>query len=483
VHLSALFADQKLCNCRIHQLNLHTSCAIAQTASADAEGEWCIAYAGGMTVPPLPEAFIARVSGQLGSEAAAFLATYEQRPTYGLRINPAKTSLDRLRALTGWALESIPWCPTGAYVDPADRAGAHPYHAAGLYYLQEPTAMAVAELARLEPGQRVLDLAAAPGGKATQAASSVGPEGLLVANEIHAGRIKPLGENLERWGATQAVITNTDPEQLRRIGPVFDRVIVDAPCSGEGLFRREPEARAEWSPARVAGSAERQAGIVAAAVDLVRPGGLLVYSTCTFNERENECVVEGLLAARPEWHVDERLRLWPHRVRGEGHVVTRLVRWGDGADPVPMRVGIPDEPDARAAWDLFAQDHFDADPISGWPGRLVWRGDRLMLATDHALDLSGVPVVRDGLWLGERKPGRFEPSHALALAIDPATARNRLDLDVAGARRWIAGEPAAAAGPGGWVLVTVDGFGLGWGKRTGGAVKNHYPKGLRRAVR
>jgi 16S rRNA C967 or C1407 C5-methylase (RsmB/RsmF family)/NOL1/NOP2/fmu family ribosome biogenesis protein len=436
-----------------------------------------------MTIPPLPEAFVATVSGQLGPDAGAFLATYKQPAAYGLRVNPAKVSLDRLRELTGWVLEPIPWCPTGAYVDPADRAGAHPFHAAGLYYLQEPTAMAVAELARLEPGQRVLDLAAAPGGKATQAASAIGPNGLLIANEIHAGRIKALGENLERWGATQAVLTNADPEQMRRLGPVFDRVIVDAPCSGEGLFRREPEARAEWSPARVAGSAERQAGILAAAIALVRPGGVLVYSTCTFNERENEGVVDQVLAGRPEWRLDERLRLWPHRVRGEGHVVTRLVRAGAEPDQTPARAGLADEPGARATWCQFATDHFDADPIEGWPGRLVWRGDRLMLATDLAFDLSGVPVVRDGLWLGERKPGRFEPSHALAVAIDPAVVRNRLDLDVASARRWIAGEPMAAVGPGGWALVTVDGFGLGWGKRTGGTVKNHYPKGLRRAVR
>jgi 16S rRNA C967 or C1407 C5-methylase (RsmB/RsmF family)/NOL1/NOP2/fmu family ribosome biogenesis protein len=436
-----------------------------------------------MTVPPLPEAFVATVSRQLGPEAAAFFATYERPAAYGLRVNPAKVSLNRLRELTGWALEPIPWCPTGAYVDPADRAGAHPYHAAGLYYLQEPTAIAVAELARLEPGQRVLDLAAAPGGKATQAASAIGPAGLLVANEIHAGRIKALGENLERWGATQAVITNADPEQMRRIGPVFDTVIVDAPCSGEGLFRREPEARAEWSPARVAGSAERQAWIMAAAVDLVRPGGVLVYSTCTFNERENEGVVDLVLTGRPEWRQDEQIRLWPHQVRGEGHVVTRLVHTGPEAERLPARAGMADEPSARTAWDVFTPEHFDGDPIADWPSRLVWRGDRLMLATDHAFGLAGVPVVRDGLWLGERKPGRFEPSHALALAIDPAVMRNRLDLDVAGARRWIAGEPIAAAGPGGWALVTVDGFGIGWGKRTGGTVKNHYPKGLRRAVR
>jgi 16S rRNA C967 or C1407 C5-methylase (RsmB/RsmF family)/NOL1/NOP2/fmu family ribosome biogenesis protein len=435
-----------------------------------------------MTASQLPPDFIAAITEQLGDESAEFLATYERPATYGLRVNPAKITLERLRALTGWALEPIPWCAAGAYVDPANRAGSHPYHAAGLFYLQEPTAMAVVDLARIRPGDAVLDLAAAPGGKATQAAGAIGPDGLLVANEIHRVRAKALGENLERWGSVPVALTNATPEQLRRVGPVFDRVIVDAPCSGEGLFRREPEARTEWSAARVAGSADRQREILAAAIELVRPGGMLVYSTCTFNEHENEGVVDWLLAGHREWRLDERLRLWPHRVRGEGHVVSRLVRAGSTVERGPVRIGETDDPSARVVWDQFAGEHFEHDPIAGLPGRLLWRGDRLMLATDQALDLAGVPVVRDGLWLGDRKPGRFEPSHALALAIRAEVARNRLDLDVDAARRWIAGEPVNVAGEAGWVLVTVDDFALGWGKRSGTTVKNHYPKGLRREV-
>jgi 16S rRNA C967 or C1407 C5-methylase (RsmB/RsmF family)/NOL1/NOP2/fmu family ribosome biogenesis protein len=436
-----------------------------------------------MTVPQLSPDFIAAITSQLGAEAAEFLATYERPATHGLRVNPAKSSLEQLRELTGWELEPIPWCPTGACVDPANRAGSHPYHAAGLYYLQEPTAMAVVEAARIQHGDAVLDLAAAPGGKATQAAVAIGPHGVLIANEIHPARIKALGENLERWGSAPVVVTNATPEQLRRVGPAFDRVIVDAPCSGEGLFRREPEARAEWSPARVAGSADRQREILAAAIDLVRPGGLLVYSTCTFNEQENEGVVDSLLAGHTEWRLDERLRFWPHHVLGEGHVVSRLVRAGSTDERGPVRTSESNDPSVRAAWDRFAGEHFERDPIAHLPGRLIWRSDRLMLATDHTLDLAGVSVVRDGLWVGERKPGRFEPSHALALAIDAGVARNRLDLDVDGARRWIAGEPVSAAGVAGWTLVTVDGFSLGWGKRTGATVKNHYPKGLRRLGR
>jgi len=159
------------------------------------------------------------------------------------------------------------------------------------------------------------------------------------------------------------------------------------------------------------------------------------------------------------------------------------VRAGSTDERGPVRTSESNDPSVRAAWDRFAGEHFERDPIAHLPGRLIWRSDRLMLATDHTLDLAGVSVVRDGLWVGERKPGRFEPSHALALAIDAGVARNRLDLDVDGARRWIAGEPVSAAGVAGWTLVTVDGFSLGWGKRTGATVKNHYPKGLRRLGR
>lgn len=340
--------------------------------------------------------------------------------------------------------------------------------------------MAVAEAARLGPGQTVLDLAAAPGGKTTQIASAIGSTGLLVANEIHPGRIKALGENLERWGATNTLITNASPEQLRGLGANFDRVIVDAPCSGEGLFRREPEARAEWSPARVLGSADRQRHILETAIQLVRPGGVLIYSTCTFNEHENERVIDGLCAAHPEWRLDERIRLWPHRIRGEGHTIARLVR-SDLVDArEPWRRERSDDPAAQEMWRTVVAELFTDDPIAELPGYLGWRGDRLLLTTGHGLDTSHIPVVRDGLWLGDRKPGRYEPSHALALAIDPRLARNRLDLDVEQARRWIAGEPVSADGPLGWTLVTVGGFGLGWGKRTGSVVKNRYPKGLRR---
>lgn len=435
-----------------------------------------------MRAADLPDAYATSLRPLLGDDADAFLASYGEPTVHGLRVNPVKVTLARLRELTGWELEPIPWCPEGAYIDPAVRAGAHPYHAAGLYYLQEPTAMAVAERAAIGSGDSVLDLAAAPGGKSTQIASKLAERGLLVANEIRATRIKALGENLERWGARRAVITNAAPERLAGIGPVFDRVVVDAPCSGEGLFRRDPAARLEWSSARVAGCAVRQRGILEEALRLVRAGGILVYSTCTFNRTENEDVVERVLMDHPGWELDSVVRLWPHEVRGEGHTVARIVHRDGVVDIVASQAAPDHERAARELWQSFVDQSLVGDPLERWPGRLELRGDRLMLGTGGSLELAGQPVVRDGLWLGDRRPGRFEPSHALALAINPADAGLREELTVEEARRWLAGEPRPSAGESGWVLVTVDGFGLGWGKRTGSTLKNRYPKGLRRPM-
>jgi NOL1/NOP2/fmu family ribosome biogenesis protein len=383
--------------------------------------------------------------------------------------------------LTGWPLEPIPWCPNGAYIDPSAQAGSHPFHAAGLYYLQEPTAMAVAEIAEIEPGAHVLDLAASPGGKSTQITSALGATGLLVANEILPSRIKGLGENLERWGTVNAIITNRTPAQLESLGPVFDRVVVDAPCSGEGLFRRDPDARGEWSPKRVQGSARRQREILASAVKLLAPGGKLIYSTCTFNRTENEDAIADLLDSHKSLQVEQTLRLWPHQVRGEGHSITRL---GNGPVIQPTGTSVPPRQlPSESAWSTFASQMFESDPINAWSGKLVECNGRVALEPIDSVASAITRSVRSGLWLGDVKPGRFEPSHSLALAVDPKLVRNRLDLSIDDAHRWIAGDPLQADGPPGWILITVTSFALGWGKRTGTTVKNHYPHGLRRQER
>ena len=255
----------------------------------------------------IPSAFLERMARLLRDEYPAFLASYDMPPSIGLRVNTLKIAPEVFRQLAPFELAPVPWCSAGFTIVADDaEPGKHPYHAAGLYYLQDPSAMAVAELLDPQPGERVLDLASAPGGKATHIAAKMQGQGLLVANEIHSKRAWELAGNLERWGATHVAITNERPERLaERFEGFFDRVLVDAPCSGEGMMRKGEAARVEWAPELMHGCALRQSGILEQAAALVRPGGRLVYSTCTFNPEENEGTVARFLDAHPEFELIE----------------------------------------------------------------------------------------------------------------------------------------------------------------------------------
>jgi 16S rRNA C967 or C1407 C5-methylase (RsmB/RsmF family) len=304
-----------------------------------------------MAAAGLPEAFVARMRELLGPEAAAFLDSYRRPAQRAVRANPLKLDPANLPALLGTGPDPVPWCPEGFYLPQGTRVGDTLAHAAGLCYVQEPSAMAVAEALDVRPGQRVLDLAAAPGGKATQVAGRLGGQGVVVANEVQRGRVQALADNLDRWGSPRTVLAGETVARLADALPAgFDRVLLDAPCSGEGLFRRNPAAAAQWRPGHVPGSAERQRGLLADAARLVRPGGVLVYSTCTFAPEENEQQVAGFLTTHPDWRLLEipghqgfapgrpdwspdgppelarTVRLWPHRLRGEGHFVAKLGR-------------------------------------------------------------------------------------------------------------------------------------------------------------
>jgi NOL1/NOP2/sun family putative RNA methylase len=336
--------------------------------------------------PRIPQPFLERMSRYLGDEYEAFARSLDQAPRTGLRVNTLKLSPEDFQGISAFALgEKVDWCPSAFHLPPpvsirvaGASPGLHPHHLAGLYYLQDPSAMAPAELLAPRPGERVLDLAAAPGGKTTHLAALMGGEGLLVANEIKSKRVGHLAQNLERWGAGNVVITNETPEALAdHFGAYFDRVLVDAPCSGEGMFRKDMGARADWSPEMVAGCAVRQSAILRLAAKMVRPGGYLLYSTCTFAPEENEAVIAGLLSraadgsgmsfrtvalpqldgfmsGRPDWlhldgpphglrrpqssgtssghssgtssELDRAVRLFPHRVQGEGHFACLVQR-------------------------------------------------------------------------------------------------------------------------------------------------------------
>ncbi len=482
-------------------------------------------------IPPIPPLFLDRMSRFLGNEYPAFAESLAQPPVHGLRVNTLKLSAEEVQKVSPFPLgASVPWASSAFILTPLSSphfgemggqrgVGTHPYHLAGLFYLQDPSAMSAAALLDPLPGERVLDLAAAPGGKTTQLAALMQGRGLLVANEIKDKRVGHLAVNVERWGAGNVVLTNETPERLAdQFGPFFDRVLVDAPCSGEGMFRKDMGARADWSPEMVAGCAVRQRNILRVAAKLVRPGGHLLYSTCTFAPEEDEAVIASLLDEFPEYEVEmlplfdgfERgrpdwvaenekqktkeslngaVRLFPHRVTGEGHFVCRLLRREDRMQEQwksrgPGRASSLREMDRGQAglWQAFAADVLAAGFAAD---RFRVRGERLYYVPEEMPECGNLRVVHPGVWFGNFKKDRFEPAHPLALFLKRRQAKNVLDLSSSeepGGRRpplraYLGGESVPAEGPAGWTLVTVDGWPLGWGKRVQGVVKNHYPRG------
>ena len=548
----------------------------------------------------LPEAFLARMQQMLGDEYEAFLESFEQEKYQALRLNALKMNLDGRSAQEGLGgiedkcdgvqdeesadreteangstcfahLSKVPWAETGYYYQSSDQPGKHPYHDAGVYYIQEPSAMAPVELLDVKPGERVLDLCAAPGGKSTQIAAKLQCQGFLLCNEIHPARAKILSENVERMGIVNACVTNETPAHLAESFPeYFDKILVDAPCSGEGMFRKNEAACDEWSPENVQICAERQDEILDCAARMLRPGGRLVYSTCTFAPAENEGSISRFLErhpeyeiipidkeclglasgdGRPEWarfgqedsailemtsaleneeiarrnaDICDTLRLWPHRIKGEGHYAAVLQKAGEMPEGY-RRNAMNGVMKAVSEKELGAFAEFVQEAIVGARGtesqvvkvqkdknksgkgqggqvvtnvlpiiaeavglegplQYITFGDNLYLVSVDMPSVKGLKVLRPGLHLGELKKNRFEPSHALALALKPSHAAHIWNLDAKEfiVTAYLNGQTFPAEGEKGWYLICVDGFGLGWGKLAGGIMKNHYPKGLRR---
>lgn len=447
----------------------------------------------------LPPDFVRRIGAQLGGDAQRFLASYDEPRTQGLRLNPLKRTAATAagdafaQELTArFGLTPVPWCEGGYYYDESARPGKHPLHAAGLIYIQEPSAMSAAELLAPEPGDIVLDLAAAPGGKSTQIAGRLQGQGLLVANDIHPARAKILSENIERFGVVNAVVTNAAPDKLADKFPgFFTKIMLDAPCSGEGMFRKDPDATAEWSEAHVAMCAVRQLDIARQALRMLKPGGTLAYSTCTFNREENEDVVAALLADNPGLELIAAERIWPHERRGEGHVVAVLRSAGADDARGERRSGqarkLPKP--AAEAWAAFAAFARELAPEWRLPaGKPLLYGEQLYVLPEdagfEAERLDGLRVLRPGLHVATVRKGRIEPAHALALALHandlPANRQVELPAEEPAVHAYLRGEslPLSASRQG-WTLVTTDGLPLGWGKASNGEMKNHYPKGLR----
>ena len=482
----------------------------------------------------LPEEFCSRMRKMLGEEYPAFLESYEGKRYQALRLNPLKGNPEGFFARTGLELEQVPWCREGFYYGDgtdaiARQPGKHPYHEAGVYYIQEPSAMAPVEYLDARPGMRILDLCAAPGGKSTQIAGKMQGQGILVSNEIHPARAGILSENMERMGVRNGIVTNETPGRLAEHFPeYFDRILVDAPCSGEGMFRKNDGAAEEWSPQNVRMCAERQDEILEEAYRMLAPGGRLVYSTCTFAPEEDEGSVArflmrhsdiqvvlaepfpGMEAGRAEWlgenfsdehaeQISERvseqlagqigrtIRLWPHHLKGEGHFAAVLEKEGEPEDrvfPGKEEKGVPSKNYGKFL--QFAKENLRETP----EGIFTYFGDQLYLLPPHSPSLKGLKVLRAGLHLGTRKKNRFEPSHALALALHPGEAlrcarlslceEGKMGQDEALAYAYFRGETFPWEGEKGWYLIAVDDYAIGWGKLAGGIMKNHYPRGLRR---
>lgn len=471
----------------------------------------------------LPQDFLERMETMLGGEYEEFLASYDKERSCSLRINTQKTTKGEFLDQAPFHLEEVPWSPVGFYYDASDTPGKHPYHEAGVYYIQEPSAMAPVEylMADMEVGdsERILDLCAAPGGKSTQIAAAMQGKGILVCNEIHPARAKILSENVERMGITNAMVTNETPQRLaENFWNYFTRILVDAPCSGEGMFRKNDEACSEWSLSAVQMCAERQDEILDCAASMLAPGGRLVYSTCTFAPAENEGSMMRFLARHPEFYLEDTkkapgmspgnpayvpgaggeltktIRLWPHHLRGEGHYLAVLRKEGAcmseaGHCSNGCEKGIPErdvKTPGKGCVEFFA---FADETLSGEMAEWFRRkssylkfGDQLYSFPEQMPSVKGLKVLRPGLHLGTIRKMRFEPSHALALALKPGQVLHVADFsaDDPVIRGYLRGETFPYEGEKGWYLITVDGYSIGWGKLAGGIMKNHYPKGLRK---
>jgi NOL1/NOP2/sun family putative RNA methylase len=451
-----------------------------------------------------PELFVERLRAQAGDTVDELLASLASPPP-GLRTNTLRLSPDELLSKVPFQLEPLP-CPVeGFIVRGGPPPGKHPYHAAGAYYLQDPGAMIVGALVDPRPGERILDLAAAPGGKATHLAALMQGSGILIANDVHAGRARELAGNLERCGVRNAVVTSQPAARLSaHFGRWFDRVLLDAPCSGEAMFHKSEAARSGWSPAAVLGCAARQDELMVEAAEMVRPGGILVYSTCTFAPEEDEAVVARFLdrnadfgvvelgdvpggePGRPEWalratprpELRRTLRLWPHRVPGAGHYVAALRRAGGAAgEALPSFAGEASS-EARRLWTGFQHAYLTHDPVEGF--LLNQRAEQLFALPPNTPDFGR--LTARGVWLGTVRKGRFDPAHSLAMLLREEESSNRVRLDAnrPESLAYLRGEVLRSPqGLPGWVLVTVDGLPLGWGKKVGTTIKNHYPRGLR----
>ncbi len=471
-----------------------------------------------MFIDKLPEDYLKRMKNSMEAhEYADFCTSYEEEPNKSLRLNTLKKcsgSKDIPDFRSMFSLEPVEWCDNGYYYNEAALPGKHPLHEAGAYYIQEASAMAPVQWLNVKPDLRILDLCAAPGGKSTEIAELMQNTGLLVANEPDRSRAKILSQNIERLGIRNALVTNETPERLSEVFEgFFDRILVDAPCSGEGMFKKNPEAISEWSTENVSMCACRQDRILENAARMLVPGGIMLYSTCTFSRDEDEGSIERFLNKEKDFclldpdsikavpagfslsEIDKTgdetgtaVRLWPHRLKGEGHFFAVLKRKGSSPEKGSRSGGKGILREAPASSKKLFKEFMEMCLVPGFSlpdGVILEFGDQLYHADPVMPGYEGLKVLRPGLHLGTIKNKRFEPGHALALFLSPCDAIVSAALpDMETAIRFLRGESLPSdlilnTEKKGWCIAGFMGMSLGWGKSDGRIIKNHYPKGLR----
>ena len=440
----------------------------------------------------LPSKFIDEMKEMLGDEFDDFLASYDEDYYRGIRCNTLKITPSEFEKKVPFVSEKVDWVQNGYYTSEDEQPAKHPYYFAGLYYIQEPSAMMPASQLPVEPGDRVLDLCAAPGGKTTELGAKLKGEGVLVSNDISASRAKALVKNVELFGIKNAVVVSESPDKLaERLEGYFDKILVDAPCSGEGMFRKVHSIAKNWEQYGSQYYADIQRTVLPSAVKMLKPGGMMIYSTCTFSKLEDEDSISFILENNPDMELIESHKLFPHKIKGEGHFVA-LLHKKDTATALAVESSAKDgkekgtinkyDTKVRSKYKKISDEAFDFFESIGFKidvSRLWVNEDRINMLPEDTPDLSRLRVLRTGLFLGEMKKGRFEPSQSLALALKSEEYPNVLDLKLDDDRvvRYLKCESIDVEDgevSDGYCLVAVDGYPLGWGKVDKGRFKNKY---------
>lgn len=439
----------------------------------------------------LPMKYTEKMIELLGEDYSKYLESFQESRYFGLRVNTLKAKGESLQSKQIFSLTPVPWCEEGFYYTEGQRPAKHPYYHARLYYLQEPSAMSPGAVLPIHPGDRVLDVCAAPGGKSTQLGTKLQGQGLLVANDISAGRAKALLKNIELFGIRNSVVMSESPEKLaERFHGFFDKILIDAPCSGEGMFRKEPDMMKSWNEDMLAFCQKEQGKILESCAKMLRPGGMMLYSTCTFAVEENEKSIGDFLDKHGEFSLipieknhsfsdgvgvfHPCARLYPHKIKGEGHFLA-LMEKGGSSGTISLAGEVGEKDKELAPFHEFAKDVLKTN----FKGTYKIFGESLYLLPTEMPSMKGLRALRTGWQLGTLKKGRFEPSQAFAMGLSKNEVTNVADFSLEDDRviRYLKGETVEADGKDGWTLVCVDGFPLGWAKHQGGRLKNKYAVG------